>query len=78
MTDTPAPDRGDDHGDDDLAYVDAVTELEAILTELEDDEVDIDVLGTRVRRAAALIRLCRDRVASARMEVEEVVAELDD
>ena len=28
MTDTPAPDPGDDHGDDDLAYVDAVTELQ--------------------------------------------------
>lgn len=78
MTDTPASDPGDDHGDDDLAYVDAVTELEAILTQLEDDEVDIDVLGAQVRRAATLIRLCRDRVASARMEVEEVVAELDD
>jgi exodeoxyribonuclease VII small subunit len=75
MTDTPesAPD-----ADDDLAYVDAVTELESILAELEADEVDIDVLGARVRRAAALIRLCRDRVASARMEVEQVVADLDD
>lgn len=61
----------------DTTYVDAVAELETILGELEGDEVDIDVLGARVRRASELIRLCRDRVASARMEVEQVVADLD-
>jgi exodeoxyribonuclease VII small subunit len=59
------------------AYVDAVAELEQILAELEGEEVDIDVLGARVRRAAELIRLCRDRVAAARMEVEQVVADLE-
>lgn len=77
MTDQPPTTDSDDGTDDDLAYVDAVDELEAILAELEGDEVDIDVLGARVRRAAALIRLCRDRVATARMDVEQVVAELD-
>ena len=30
-----------------------------------------------VRRAADLIRLCRQRVAAARMEVEQVVADLE-
>ena len=74
MTDSPtSPPDGDD-----LAYVDAVDELETILADLEGDEVDIDVLGARVKRAAELIRLCRDRVASARMEVERVVADLGD
>jgi len=77
MTDQPPITDSDNGTDDDLAYVDAVDELEAILAELEGDEVDIDVLGARVRRAAALIRLCRDRVATARMDVEQVVAELD-
>ena len=67
----------DDHGDlDALSYRDAVVELEQILTELEDDDVDIDQLSRRVRRAASLIRLCQDRIAGARLEVEHVVAEL--
>jgi exodeoxyribonuclease VII small subunit len=77
MTDTPTS-TDDDPADDELAYVGAVAELETILAELEGDEVDIDVLGARVRRAAHLIRLCRDRVATARMEVEQVVADLDE
>jgi hypothetical protein len=30
-----------------------------------------------VRRAAELLRVCRDRISSARFEVEQVVAELE-
>lgn len=60
-----------------ISYVDALAELERILDELDGDEVDVDVLGARVRRAAELLRLCRDRIAGARFEVEQVVAELE-
>ena len=63
--------------DDRMSYVDALSELEHILDELDGDEVDVDVLGARVRRAAELLRLCRDRIAGARFEVEQVVAELE-
>jgi exodeoxyribonuclease VII small subunit len=61
----------------DLGYSDALAELEGILADLEDDGIDIDLLGTKVARATALIRLCRDRITSARVQVERVVADLD-
>ena len=60
-----------------IGYAEALAELEGILDELDGDEVDVDVLGRRVRRAAELLRLCRDRIASARFDVEQVVAELE-
>jgi exodeoxyribonuclease VII small subunit len=60
-----------------LGYAEALAELEGILDELDGDEVDVDVLGSRVRRAAELLRLCRERIAGARFEVEQVVAELE-
>jgi exodeoxyribonuclease VII small subunit len=62
---------------DEIGYAEALAELEDILDELDGDEVDVDVLGTRVRRAAELLRLCRERIAGARFEVEQVVAELE-
>jgi len=71
MTDTTAAD------DDEIGYAAALAELSEILHELDGDEVDVDVLGGRVRRAAELLRICRGRIASARFEVEQVVAELD-
>lgn len=67
-----------DHTDDgELGYGAALAELETILDEIEDDAVDVDVLATRVKRAAVLLRVCRDRIGAARLEVEQVVAELD-
>jgi exodeoxyribonuclease VII small subunit len=60
-----------------IGYGEALAELEVILDEIEDDAVDVDVLATRVRRAAELLRICRDRIASARVEVTQIVADLD-
>lgn len=61
-----------------LGYAAALAELEGILRELDGDDVDVDILGARVRRATELLRLCRDRITRARFEVEQVVAELED
>lgn len=60
-----------------IGYADALAELDDILDELDGDEVDVDVLGARVRRASELLRLCRERIAGARFEVEQVVGELE-
>ena len=62
---------------EEIGYGDALSELERILDEIEDDAVDVDVLATRVRRAAELLRVCRDRIASARVEVTQIVADLE-
>ena len=58
-------------------YAEALAELEAILDELDDDRLDVDALAERVQRAAYLVALCRERVAGARLAVEEVVTDLD-
>lgn len=61
-----------------VGYAQAVRELDRILGELEDPGIDVDGLAERVRRASELIELCRDRIARARMDVEQVVAALDE
>ncbi len=68
----------DQPGGEPSGYAAAVTELEAILREIEDAEVDVDVLGDRVRRAATLIEWCRGRILAARSAVEDATAGLDD
>jgi hypothetical protein len=35
------------------------------------------LLAARVTRAAELLRVCRDRITAARVEVEQIVADLD-
>jgi exodeoxyribonuclease VII small subunit len=53
-------------------YEDAVTELEEILSELSDDDIDVDHLAERVKRATELVKICRDRIAAARLDVKDI------
>ncbi|MGI9646375.1 MAG: exodeoxyribonuclease VII small subunit [Ilumatobacteraceae bacterium] len=68
MTDTPTEQPG---------YVDALAELDEILRELEVSDVDVDRLAERVARAGELIALCRDKISSAQLRIEQVTADLD-
>jgi exodeoxyribonuclease VII small subunit len=62
---------------EEIRWADAIGELEAILTKLDDDALDVDVLAAQVARAAELITLCRDRIASTRLEVERIVGDIE-
>ena len=57
-------------------YAEALAELETILAELERSDVDVDVLAERVKRAVELIGFCRARIGNARLQIEQVVADL--
>jgi exodeoxyribonuclease VII small subunit len=68
-----------DPGDGDaLGYAAAMAELEQLLADLERADLDVDQLGAKVARAAELIRSCRARITTARLEVEQIVADLDE
>lgn len=61
-----------------IGYADAMRELEQILEELEGDQLDVDVLAERVRRASDLVKLCRARITRAQDDVASIVADLED
>jgi len=61
-----------------IGYAEAMAELDDILRALDRDAVDVDDLAHQVRRAALLIRHCRQRIAGARSEVEQIVVELEE
>lgn len=58
--------------DNNMGYEDAVTELEEILDALSDDDINVDELAERVKRATELVKVCRERIAAARLEVKEI------
>ena len=59
-------------GEQELGYAEALTELEAILAELDRADVDVDHLAERIARAAFLIELCKARIDAARVDVERI------
>jgi len=62
---------------EEIGYADAMAELGDILAELERDDLDVDVLAERVKRASELITLCRARIARAQADVEGIVTDLE-
>ena len=57
-------------------YAEAMREVESILSELDSNSVDVDVLATKVERASFLINWCNERIASAQMAIDALVADL--
>ena len=58
-------------------YADALRELDSILRELESSDVDVDHLAERVARASTLIALCREKISTAQVQIQQVTADLD-
>jgi exodeoxyribonuclease VII small subunit len=61
---------------DPTGYAEAMREVESILSELDSPSVDVDVLSTKVERASFLINWCNERISSAQMTVDALVADL--
>ncbi len=61
---------------DEPGYAAASAELDQILQEIESGEIDLDVLYEKVERAAALLTLCRDKLAATETKVKKVVENL--
>ncbi len=60
-----------------LSYSQALTELEGIIADIESEEVDVDALSEKVKRAAFLIRFCKDKLRGTEEEVKKVLSEMD-
>ncbi|PJA02133.1 exodeoxyribonuclease VII small subunit [bacterium (Candidatus Gribaldobacteria) CG_4_10_14_0_2_um_filter_36_18] len=56
-----------------ISYNEVLDELKAILEDIRDQNIDVDKLATKVKRARELINICEQRIKKAKMEVEEVI-----
>ena len=61
-----------------MTYKKASEEIEAIVKSLEDNKMDIDVLGERVKRAAELIEFCKSKLHDTEEEVEKVLKSMEE
>jgi exodeoxyribonuclease VII small subunit len=60
-----------------LSYSGAMAELEEIVASIESEDVDVDVLAEKMKRAAVLIKFCKDRLKNTEEEVKKIVTEME-
>lgn len=60
-----------------LDYTVAFEELQQIVNDIELGEITVDELSDKVKRAAELIRICRNRLTTTEEDVNKIIKELD-
>ncbi|HKJ42310.1 MAG TPA: exodeoxyribonuclease VII small subunit [Sunxiuqinia sp.] len=61
-----------------LTYQEAVNEIDEILEKIENEELDVDELSTKVKRVSTLIKLCKDKLHKTEEEVENILKEMEE
>lgn len=61
-----------------LTYSRAYSELEQIVTEIENSTVEIEELSEKVKRAAWLLRFCREKLLRTEADVNEALGKVSD
>lgn len=60
-----------------LTYELAYEELAKIAREIENEDVSVDVLAQKVKRASDLITFCQTKLKSTETEVNKIIAQME-
>ena len=58
-------------------YTAAFEELQQIVHDMEDGEITVDELAVKVKRAAELIKVCKQKLVSTEEDVNQILKELE-
>jgi len=72
----PAKGPAEDAPVGELSYAEAAAELDAIVVELDEGRVDVDVLEVRFRRAIEIVEELDRRIRGVRERVDELMPRL--
>jgi exodeoxyribonuclease VII small subunit len=60
-----------------INYTEAFEELQQIVRDMEDGEITVDELAVKVKRAAELIKVCKNKLTTTEENVNEILKELE-
>jgi exodeoxyribonuclease VII small subunit len=58
-------------------YREAIDEIEEILSNIENDELEVDDLVEKVRKVTELLKFCKDKLYKTQDEVEKALKEME-
>jgi len=59
---------------DELTYESAYAELDKIYQEINNEQVSVDLLAEKVKRAATLIQFCQSRLRATEDEINKILS----
>lgn len=61
-----------------INYTDAFNELQQIVGDIEEGEISVDELSIKVKRAAELIKICKNKLTATEEDVNQILKELEE
>jgi exodeoxyribonuclease VII small subunit len=61
-----------------ISYDSALSELQNIVAEIEGEEIGIDELSKKVKRAAELLKFCQEKLRQTEEDVNEILSQFDE
>ena len=60
-----------------ITYTEAYAELQELVSEIEAGEISVDELAGKVKRAALLIQVCKQKLTSTEEDVQQILKALE-
>ena len=60
-----------------INYTEAFSQLQVIVSEIEQGEISVDELSEKVKKAAFLINVCKSKLATTEEDVNKILKELE-
>ncbi len=58
-----------------MKYEEAMRKLEAIVSDIEDNKLDIDKITEKLKEAQELIKFCKDKLYQTDQEVQKLLSD---
>lgn len=62
---------------EEITYTEARAEIEKIVALIESNELDVDELSTKVKRASELVVFCKQKLTETDTELQKILEELN-
>lgn len=60
-----------------MRYTEAFEELQKIVSAIEEGQISVDELSDKVKRAAYLISICKERLTATETDVNQILKDLE-
>ncbi len=61
----------------DIKYGEAIKEIEEILSKIENEELDVDDLTSKVKRVSELLSICKNKLHNTEEQVEKILKDIE-
>lgn len=60
-----------------ISYQEAYDELQAIVQEIEDNSVSVDILSEKIKRAMFLIDYCKQKLQKIEIDIDKLIEDIE-